>query len=267
MEKPVSALLGPFDPPAFEIFNAQGGNAQGGGPWLIVCDHASHAVPLALSELGLEMAELRRHIGWDIGAAAVARRLAARLDAPAVLSGYSRLVVDCNRAPDDPTSIATISDGVKVPGNAEISAEARAARLDACFHSYHGAIASIVQGLREKGIEPVLFSIHSFTPVMNGSARPWHVGVLWDNDPRLPVPLMAALRALNKDLVVGDNQPYSARAPAGYTLRRHAEAAGFRHALVELRQDLVDTPEGAEEWAEILDAALKSALNRPLDTY
>src|SRR5262249_20576720 len=113
-----------------------------------------------------------------------------------------------------------------------------------------------------RGVSPVIFSVHSFTPVMNGIARPWHVGILWDKDPRVAVPLIAELAAADPRRVVGDNEPYSAREPAGYTIRRHAEPAGLPSAAVEIRQDLIDTESGALEWAEILAAALRPVLAR-----
>lgn len=241
-------LLGPGDPPVVEICHAQGSAAV-----LLTCDHASHAVPAALGGLGLDAESLARHIGWDIGAAAVARRLAELLDAPAILAGYSRLVIDCNRDPEDPTSIPAVSDGVAVPGNRDLSPAARAARRRAIFEPYHAAIAAAI------GSGPALVSIHSFTPRMNGLARPWHVGVLWDADPRIPLPLLAALRA-DPALVVGDNEPYSARRPAGYTVRHHAVARGLPHVAIELRQDLVESAEGAAAWAERLAAALAPIL-------
>jgi len=159
---------------------------------LLTCDHASNAVPRALGGLGLGEAALSDHIGWDIGAAAVTRPLARVLDAPAILSGYSRLVVDCHRDPGDPTSIPAVSDGVSIPGNRDLSPEARAARIAACFAPYHAAIAARLDGVLAGGRVPALLSIHSFTPVMQGVARPWHIGILWDKDPRIPLPLLAA---------------------------------------------------------------------------
>lgn len=228
---------------------------EGRAPVLITCDHASNAVPAALDGLGLGPEELGRHIGWDIGAGAVTRLLAARLDAPAILAGFSRLVIDCNRDPDDPTSIPEVSDGVAVPGNRALGTEERAARRAAIFAPYHAAIEDWIETRLARGTVPAVLSVHSFTPVMGGKARPWHVGVLWDRDPRIPVPLLAALRT-DASLVVGDNQPYSAREPAGYTVRHHAVARGLPHVAVELRQDLVDDESGAARWAAILDAAL-----------
>jgi predicted N-formylglutamate amidohydrolase len=253
---PSQGLLGPDEPAPVEICHV-----EGGAPVLLTCDHASNAVPRALDGLGVAPGELQQHIGWDIGAAAVTRVLAPMLDAPAVLSGYSRLVIDCNRDPGDVSSIPGTSDGVAVPGNRGLSTKARAQRRAACFDPYHAAIAARLEALLAARIVPALLSVHSFTPVMNGFARPWHVGVLWDRDGRIPLPLLAALRT-DARIVVGDNEPYSAREPAGYTVRHHAAARGLPHVAVELRQDLIATDAGAAVWAERLAAALRPILDR-----
>jgi predicted N-formylglutamate amidohydrolase len=234
-------------------------------PVLLTCDHASRAVPAALGNLGLDDATLAQHIGWDIGAAAVTRALAPLLGAPAILSGYSRLVIDCNRDPDDPSSIPAASDGVTIPGNRDLIAAARAARREALFAPYHDAIGRWVEAKLAAGTVPALLSIHSFTPVMNGGARPWHVGILRDEDGRLPLPLLEALRA-EPDLCVGDNQPYSAREPAGYTVRYHAERLGLPHVAIELRQDLIADAAGAAGWAARLGRLLAPLL-APADLY
>lgn len=258
---PPHLLLGADDPGPVECYHG-----EGKAPVLLTCDHASQAIPRALRGLGILPALVDQHIGWDIGAAAVTRLLARALDAPAALSGYSRLVVDCNRDPDDPTSIPSTSDGVAIPGNRDLSPEDRAARLAACFAPYHTAIAERLDAFRAAGTVPALVSIHSFTPVINGIARPWHVGILWDRDPRIPVPLLGALRA-DSAITVGDNQPYSAREPAGYTVRHHAVARGLPHVAVELRQDLIESESGAAAWAARLAEAFvpilaQSAIHR-----
>ncbi len=254
MPLPAAALLGPDDPAPLE-------RCGGDAPVLLTCDHASRAVPRALGGLGLAPELLEQHIGWDIGAAAVTRLLSRALTAPAILAGYSRLVIDCNRDPADASSIPEISDGIAVPGNRGLSAAARAARRAACFAPYHRAIAAHLDALVAAGQVPALLSIHSFTPVMGGRARPWHVGILWDADPRIPLPLLAALGA-DASLVVGDNEPYSAREPAGYTVRHHAVARGLPHVAIELRQDLVASAAGAEAWAVRLARALSPILAR-----
>jgi len=253
-----AGLLGAGDPAPFIALNPDGRAGL-----LLVCDHAAQAVPEALGRLGLDEAVLARHIGWDIGAAAVTRLLAGRLGAPAVLSGYSRLVIDCNRTLDDPTSIPTISDGHVVPRNQELSAEHKRARAEACFWPYHRAIEAQLERALALGTAPAVISIHSFTPQMQGFDRPWHIGVLWENDPRLPVPLLAALAARD-GLVVGDNEPYSGHDPEGFTLRHHAMPRGLPHVLIELRQDEIATEAGAERFAVHLDAALAPILADPL---
>lgn len=265
MPKPISVpasegatpLLGPGDPAPVEVVNA-----AGEAPVLLVCDHASRRIPGALGKLGLDDALLMRHIGWDIGAAAVTQHLSARFKAPAVFAGYSRLVVDCNRDLGDPSCMPERSDGIDVPGNCALSDAARKSRADALYWPYHEAIAARLDAFAARGLFPAILAIHSFTPVMNGLVRPWHVGILWDKDGRIAVPLMANLRR-NEDIVVGDNEPYSARVPAGYTVRAHALPGGLAHVAVEIRQDVIDTPAGAERWAQILGDALAPILGDP----
>jgi len=250
-------LLTASDPPPVEHVDREGRT-----PVLLTCDHASRGVPRALDNLGLDEAKLSLHIGWDIGAAAVTRDLAARLDAPAVLAGYSRLVIDCNRSLDDPTSIPPVSDGIEVPGNRDLTAEQRTRRVEGIFRPYHGAIEAALDRFAARGVHPAVFSVHSFTPFMNGLNRPWHIGILWDKDPRIPVPLMAVLRR-EKGLVVGDNEPYSAREPAGHSVRTHAVSRGLPHVAVEIRQDLIAEAAGQREWAERLHRLLLPILEDP----
>jgi predicted N-formylglutamate amidohydrolase len=253
----MDSLLAPDEAPAASILNP-GGKAD----LLLICDHASRAVPRALGDLGVPRAEWDRHIAFDIGAEPVARALADRFDAPLVVSGYSRLVVDCNRRPDDPTCMPEISDGTRVPGNEGLPAVERARRLRDIHAPYHAAVAASIAGYRAAGRVPVVVAMHSCTPVFKGFERPWHVGVLWKSDPRLPVPLMKAL-AQAPGVTVGDNQPYDARDGHGYTMRTHCELAGIPHALIEIRQDLIDTRGGVAKWARIFGDALTRALEAP----
>jgi predicted N-formylglutamate amidohydrolase len=218
----------------------------GGAPLLLICDHASNAVPPAYGTLGLPAAELSRHIAWDIGAAAVTRDLARRLGAPAILAGFSRLLIDPNRGADDPTLVMRLSDGAVIPVNAAADAGEVEARIAAFHAPYHAAITAALDAMLARGVVPAVLSIHSFTPRWRDFARPWHCAVLWDRDPRLARPLIAALRA--EGLAVGDNQPYDG-ALENDTLYRHATARGLPHALVEIRQDLVSAEGGAAEWA------------------
>ena len=249
-------MLTDRDPPPFTVENADGAS-----PIVLSCDHASNLVPRALKGLGLVERELHRHIAWDQGAAEVARGLSRRLDATAVLSGYSRLVIDCNRSPEHETSIAEVSDGTAVPGNVGISAEARAARKRTLFDPYHEGLAGALERVRGRGQMPVLVSVHSFTPVLAGKPRPWQISVLWGYDPRVPVPLLAALRGRG-DLVVGDNEPYSGRNRHGHTIKVHGARTRTPHALVEIRADEIADSNGAARYIDILGGALDSALTQ-----
>lgn len=243
-------LLADHEPPPCCIVNAAGRT-----PLVLTCDHASHAVPESLGNLGLDSRDLVRHIGWDIGAAEVTRRLAERFDAPAVFSGYSRLVIDCNRKPGSETSILEVSDGTVIPGNLGLDPAEAARRAEALFTPYHQAIASVLESIRRTGSAPIFAAIHSFTPKLNGFARPWHFGVLWDQDPRVARPLIEALRA-NPGLVVGDNEPYSGRDHVGFSQDFHTSSAGIPSVLVEIRDDLISHRDGIELHALLLGDAV-----------
>lgn len=235
-------------------------------PAVLVCDHASNAVPARLASLGVGEAVLARHVAWDIGAAPLAARLATLLELPCVSAGYSRLVVDCNRDPRSAASMLAVSDGDRIAGNEGLDEGARAARIREIFDPYHAAIeqelAVAARHAPAPAHAPALIAVHSFTPVMQGRARPWHCGILWDADPRLPQALLAALRA-EPGLVVGDNEPYSGRDPADYTVSRHAASRGWPHVCLEIRQDLLTDGQGVAEWAERLARILAPLLDDP----
>ncbi|GAB6054473.1 N-formylglutamate amidohydrolase [Magnetospira thiophila] len=248
--------LGPGDPPLFHVVNP-----KGRAPLLLVSDHNSNAIPAAFGQLGLSPTDLQRHIAYDIGADGVARGLAERLDAVAVLAGYSRLLIDNNRPFGDPTCIPEISDRTPIPGNQGLSESDMLRRAETFYHPYHHAIANAVAHLwRSTEQPPALLSIHTFTPSLNGQDRYWHIGVLWNRDPRLAMPLIAALRQ-ESGLHVGDNEPYSGTESA-YTIDLHAGSAGLPNVAVEIRQDLVETAEGAARWADRLATALGPILAR-----
>ncbi len=250
-----TAPPGATGPTAYEILNP-GGKAS----VLLVCDHASPAVPACFDKLGLEDDILGRHIAYDIGAAAITRLLSAALDAPAVLAGTSRLVIDCNRAPGDPQSIPEISDTHIVPGNIGLTAEEARARAEAFFWPYHHAIANLLARLWQRGPAPALFSIHSFTPTLGGEDRQWDLSVLWNRDPRLALPLIEELGS-HETLHVGNNEPYSGREIA-YTIDIHGGAAGLPNCAVEIRQDHLETEKEISHWAGLLGDALGKILGR-----
>ncbi len=225
--------------------------------YLIVCDHATNLVPASVNggSLGISEADMARHIAYDIGAEGLARALAQRLDAPLVLSRFSRLVIDPNRGEDDPTLVMKLYDGSVIPANRHADAAEVARRMDAFWRPYHGALGALVAA---RG-NPVIVSIHSFTPQLRGQPpRPWHVGILSSGDRRLAGPLLARLAA-DRTLCVGDNEPYSGHLP-GDTMDRHAVQTGRPHALIELRNDLIGGAREQLAWADRLAPALDDAL-------
>ncbi|WP_437680224.1 N-formylglutamate amidohydrolase [Sorangium sp. So ce131] len=242
---PAPSLLAPDEPPAFEVVNPDGRSSA-----VLLCDHAANVVPRRLARLGLYGDELSQHIGWDIGAARLSRRLSTLLDAPLVLSGYSRLVIDCNRPPGSPTSIPQISGGVPIPGNAIDAAEAEA-RADACFWPYHRAAAALLDARRDRRKSTVVVCVHSFTPSLLGQDRPWHAAVLYGRDRRLAGPFLEALRR-EPGLCVGDNQPYYVTDGGDYSIPVHGEARGLPCVLLEIRQDGLTRDEDVEAWAQRL---------------
>lgn len=246
-------LLGPADPAVAAIVNP-----GGRGPFFLLACHAGRAIPACLKDLGLDDRERARHIGWDIGAADISRGLARRLDAPAVLAGYSRLVIDLNRLPGAVDSIPEESDGTVVPANLGLDDDARARRVDAIFWPYHNLVADAFAARWNDGRPAALVAVHTFTPCLRGgNPRPWEAGILWNRDDRLAVPMIGHLRGLG--FQVGENEPYSGR-DRGFSMDYHAGDAGLPHVAIEVRQDLVDTPAGAERWAAILADTLEAAL-------
>lgn len=229
---------------------------------LLVADHASNRVPAALDNLGLSAATLQSHLAWDIGTDALVRALAECMSLPAIVANYSRLVVDCNRAVEDPSAFLTFSDGVEIQANCGLSAAWRRKRLTAVYWPYHQAVEKELLR-QEKWVErAALISIHSFTPVFDGKKRHWDCGVLWDKDPRIAVPLMAGLAS--EGLTVGDNEPYSGRSSADYTVDTHAEAIGRAHVAIEVRQDQISSVAGVAIWADRLSRVLKPVLENQI---
>jgi predicted N-formylglutamate amidohydrolase len=247
-------LIGPHDPPPYSTFNG-----DGAAQVLFVCDHSGRAFPEHLQQLGLADWVLEKHVAWDIGSGDVARRLATRFDAPLISANYSRLVIDTNRPPDAPTLCTPLSEGIAIPGNIDLDDTARAARRASFFDPYHAAVDARLESMQANGTVPALIAIHSCTPVFDRVVRPWHIGVLWDKDPRIAVPLLERLDAVD-DVCVGDNEPYSGRHPHDYTMDHHGEAGRIPHVSIEVRQDLIDSAEGAERWAGVLGDALEEIL-------
>lgn len=247
-------LIGPDDPPPFHVVNA-----DSPAPFLLVCDHASRIIPHGMKQLGVADWVLDRHVACDIGARALTLALSERFEAPAVLAGYSRLVVDVNRQLHDASAFIKVSDGIAIPGNIEMDERERTERIQSFFDPYHAAVDEALERFARRGHVPALLSIHTCTPVYNRVVRRWHVGVMWDKDPRIARRLLDNLARV-PDVCVGDNEPYSGAHPNDFTIDHHAESNGLPCVGVEVRQDLVDTPEGAAYWAGILGDALEPVL-------
>jgi predicted N-formylglutamate amidohydrolase len=254
-------LLGKDEPPAvLEV--ARPGRSR----FVIVVDHASARVPRRLGNLGLPAAELRRHIAWDIGALAVAREVAAALDAPLVAQNYSRLVIDCNRDPGVATSIPTSSECIGIPGNIGLNeAEIRARRTE-IFDPYHRRIRELLDARMAAGQATILVAQHSMTDVFNGVRREMHAAVLYNRDRRFAGLMLDVLRR-DPALHVADNEPYFMSDATDYTIPRHAEARGLPHVEIEIRQDLIGDASGQAVWASALVDALRAAEHAFLEQH
>lgn len=255
VEEGAGGLLGPGDPEPVVV-----SNEHADGPCLILCDHAGRETPAALGRLGLAGEAFERHIAWDIGAGAVSLILGDLLSVPVVRQAYSRLVVDCNRAPGRADTIVERSDGVTIAGNVGLSAEQVRQRLDEVHAPYHARIAGLLDARQAAGIGGVILSIHSFTPRMNGHDRPWLYGVLHEGDSPLSVAMLETLRE-EPGLIVGDNEPY-AMDGIDYTVPLHGRGRGLDYLELEIRQDLIAEVDGQGRIASFLAPQIRRALAR-----
>ncbi|MFO1111659.1 MAG: N-formylglutamate amidohydrolase [Bradyrhizobium sp.] len=241
---------------AFEVAPVHELNATGDSPFLFTCDHYGRIIPQALGDLGVAASELERHIAWDIGIGGVAERLSGHMNAHLIAQRYSRLVIDCNRPPGAASSIPLISEATTIPGNEGLTPEAREIRRRDIFDPYHHRIDEIIEARAHRGQPTVLVSLHSFTPVYAGIARPWHIGTLYHRDRTLAPLLLQHLRA-EGDLVVGDNEPYAVSDQTDYTIPVHGEMHGLVNTGIEVRQDLIGDQSGQRQWADRLARILK----------
>jgi predicted N-formylglutamate amidohydrolase len=259
-EQNAGELLGADDPEPVWV-----ANAEGASPLLLTCDHAGLQIPAALGGLGVAAADMQRHIACDIGIEAVGRLLAQQLDARCIGQRYSRLVIDCNREPGSDGSIVGCSDGTVIHGNLELGSNAADARRREIFDPYHARLVAELDARAARAQPTALILLHSFTPLWDGVARPWHIGVLYNRDARLARSLLQELQLESSgaaDLIVGDNQPYSGTDGTDYALNRYGEARGLPYVELEIRQDLIADREGQQRWADRLAKVLPAACAR-----
>lgn len=234
-----STLLSPDDTLPFKVLHKDATK-----PLLLVCDHASRQIPNSLGTMGVDCHAIHGHLGSDIGAGRLTTSLARSLSATAVLCQYSRLVIDCNRRLNDAEAFLQFGDGMSIPGNVDLHADDRQSRIDEIYRPYHNAISQQIGRLTEQVRAPLFISIHSFTPILDGADRPWEIGVLWDADRPTAKLFVEGFRQAG--FIVGDNEPYSGKAPQDFTIDHHAEAIGLPHVGIEIRQDLISSDEGVE---------------------
>ena len=239
----LNGLLTPDDPDPVEIVNPDSAH-----PTLLVCEHAGQAIPSVLGDLGLPEGEIDRHIGWDIGAEGVARRMAENLGCTLVIQRYSRLVIDCNRPPDAHDCMPEVSDGTTIHANLGLDETARAARVNEIFLPFQQAVAEHI----ERVPRTAAISIHSFTPVMRGVARPWDIGFLFRKDEETSTRLADHVQAVRPELTIGMNQPYQVTGFSDWFVPQHGEARGLPHSLIEIRNDHIESNEGQDRWAQLL---------------
>lgn len=235
------------DPPIFEVINADSDY-----PVVLVCEHAGREIPAKLNNLGLPDEVLTRHIAWDIGAAAVTRKMAQLLRAPAVLQAYSRLVIDCNRPTDQPTSIPVISDGVTVTANQQMSTSERQQRISEIFNPFQDRVKHLLDHKKRSAT----FAIHSFTPIMDGVSRPWDIGFLFRNDAETSHWLANYFANQHKDIIIGMNQPYQITNDSDWFVPQHGEKRRLAHSLIEIRNDHIIERNGQSRWALMLSETI-----------
>lgn len=247
----MGALLGLDEEPAVAV-------REGGGPFVIVCEHASNRLPRALGLLGLTPADLERHIAFDPGAADLAGEIARRVEGALVLQRYSRLVIDCNRSPEQPDAITTLSETTEIRGNRDLSPEDRAARVASIWQPFHGALEHLLDQRRAAGRAAILVTVHSFNPIYRGVSRPWHAGIITTRNRGFADAVRAHL-ARDRRLNVGDNQPYSAKDNVDYTIRRHGADRELDNVMIEIRNDLLRKAGDVDAWADRLTRAIEES--------
>ena len=248
-------LLEADDPPPVTVTRPNGAS-----PFLLVCDHAGNRIPRKLGTLGVSEADRRRHIACDLGAAGMAERVSE--SGNLVLQNYSRLVIDCNRDPKVESAMPRLSETTEIPGNRDLDPREVEARIAEIFRPYHDRITAMMDARAAAGRPTILVALHSFTPYYEGwGARPWHIGILYNRDDRLPR-IMLELLGAEPGLTVGDNEPYKISDETDYTIPVHGERRWVVHVEIEVRHDEIETANGQQAWAERLVHFLRHAAER-----
>lgn len=234
---------------------------DGGGSFLIVCDHASNDMPSEFGGLGLGAADLLRHIAWDPGALGVAQRMSERLDAPLVRSLASRLLIDCNRPLDAPDLIAVTSESTSIPGNANLTPDQWQERITRFYNPFHEMIEDVLRSKLFRGGKPGLIAVHSFTPVYNGVARPWEIGIIHDEDSAWALGMVDYIRS-HTGFTVGVNEPYAPKDRVYFTLERHARSRNLPAVMIEVRNNEITTADQQAWWGDLLADAAKAAFEQ-----
>ena len=240
-------------------------NRDGAGSYILVCDHASNSMPREFGGLGLEAADLGRHIAFDPGALGVAQSMAANLDAPLVRSNASRLLIDCNRPLDAPDLIAEVSEIYDIPGNKGLTIAQKAERIERFYHPFHSAVEAVVLPRLKAGKHPGFIAVHSFNPIYRGVQRPWEIGIIHDEDSAWALAMVDLIRA-ETGFTVGVNQPYSPKDRVYFTLERHARSRGLPAVMIEVRNDEIATDKQQAVWGDLLSRAAKTAFKELHET-
>ncbi|SFQ24858.1 Predicted N-formylglutamate amidohydrolase [Bradyrhizobium sp. Ghvi] len=254
-----SFYLGNDDPSPVEILHAKAHSE-----FLLMCEHGGRKVPKCLGDLGVDRSEMDRHIAYDVGAEAVARRVASALCAPLFIQPYSRLVVDCNRPPEAADLIPEVSDGTKIPGNLGLTREEQSLRFEQIHRPFHEAVSAGLDRVTARGQQPVLLTIHSFTPIMRrtGEVREIEFCISCNRDDRLAKAMLFEVRAAYPAVNVGFNDPYPVTDMEDYAIPVHGERRGIPHVLVEVRSDLISDEAGQTKWAHIVSSTIRAAVER-----
>lgn len=244
-------ILGTSDTSPVEV-----ANAFGKGAFVLGCEHAGNCIPEKLGTLGLSKAELNRHIAFDIGAARLTELLSDSLDSPAIFQRYSRLVYDCNRTVDHPGAFVVDADGSHVSGNVNLSDAEKMARERAIYRPFHGQASEVIERRRRNAERFAYIAVHSFNETVRGQQRPWHIGMIYNQQPAMSMHLIKWFRD-NTEYVVGDNEPYSPVDAVDHTIRVQAEIRNIPYTMIEVRNDLLRDETGIHHWADLIAQALR----------